>query len=136
MKLRLAFAKPEKRSTTKRRKDRQETEVAGRVRETVEDRDKYCRLYVLDASWREQIFNVVGACDGPSEWAHLRGHKRSETRGMAPELRHTTGGSVMFCRGHHVAEERNVMTVEAKTERGADGPLSFTVDGNTYTEPM
>lgn len=73
------------------------------------------------------------ACGGPSEWAHLRPHARFQTRGEAPERRHTTAGSLMLCRLMHHLYDAHRMAIEAEdADRGADGPLRFELDGAVY----
>lgn len=112
--------------------------VAKRVREKVETRDGYCRLaVVLEGTSRDVLFDLFGPCSGPSEWAHLV--RRSATRGMAPEARHTSRDSVKFCHGHHQGRrghERHWFDIEYVTARGADGPLRFVVrrDRRAYIE--
>lgn len=121
--------------TAKRR--RAEAKVIADVRPQVAERDGYCRLYVLDEGWREQLWKMFGMCGGASEWAHLR--KRSLTRRMDPEARHSTATSVMFCGNHHqhgrCAHERGTLDVAPLTEKGADGPLRFKAGGHVYEEP-
>jgi hypothetical protein len=70
----------------------------------------------------------VTDCDGPSQWAHLGDKKRAKTRGMKPDARHTTEGSLMLCRRHHDRYDGRQMPslrIKALTEHGADGPLEF-----------
>ncbi len=64
----------------------------------------------------------------PSQWAHVRGTTRAETRGMKPEERHTTAGTLMLCEFHHDrydGRKRPRIHIAAMTELGADGPLEF-----------
>lgn len=114
----FGFPKPEPRKRAKGRKKRTEAQVVQEVRAKTGDRDGDCRLAV-----EGQPF---GDCYGESEWAHLPGHRRSETRGMDPEVRHTTGGSCRFCTKHHQLEESSQIEVEYLTPRKADGPLRYT----------
>jgi hypothetical protein len=65
------------------------------------------------------------ACDGASEWAHLEDKRRFKTVGMEPEERHTTGGSLMLCKSHHVAYDRHRIKITILSRAGADGPLRF-----------
>lgn len=99
--------------TAKYRAKRRRAEgvVAKKVREKCVDRDGYCRYQ--------------SGCDGPSEWAHLGEKKRARTRGMAPERRHSTEGSLMLCRYHHGLYDSGQMTITPMTDNGADGQLLF-----------
>ena len=78
------------------------------IRAVVDERDGYCR------------FIGLSPCSGRSEWAHLT--KRSQTRGMAPEVRHQTATTVKACQGHHGLQEAGKLRV-VMTEKGADGPI-------------
>lgn len=60
--------------------------------------------------------------------------KRSQTRGMRPELRHRSETSVMLCRLHHGLHETGLLVIEALTARGADGLLRFRHGAAVYTE--
>lgn len=119
------------RKQEKARRDRRERKVIKAVRPQVERRDGRCRL----ATSGHDMLLVVGPCRGESEWAHLPSHRRSKTRGQAPEERHTTAGSLMLCDGHHDALDEHRLEVEAMTDRGADGPLLWTADAGRYEEP-
>lgn len=81
--------------------DRVERTVKEIVRAHCVVRDGYCR-YGRD-------LNNFGKCQGPSEWSHASDHKRSQTRGQAPERRHTTKTSCMQCRKHHRMYERGTL---------------------------
>jgi hypothetical protein len=99
-------------------KRRKEGDHASVVRDQDVERDGHCRLA-----------GVAVPCDGPSEWAHLEGQKRFETRGMSPERRHTTAGTCMMCRRHHaIYDKRRELDLELRIQsvnesRGADGTL-------------
>lgn len=108
-------AKPEKRSTTKGRKDRTEAQIKKDVRAIVVDRDAGCRL-----SW-------LSPCSGLLQWSHLEGHRRGRTRGMSPEQRHTTAGTAMLCDGHHDEYDANKFRIIFETDKGADGPFHVAV---------
>lgn len=112
--------KPEPRKRTKRRKARTETAVKRSVRAACVERDGYCRY-----AWDEG--RLWMKCVGPSEWAHLRGHRRSQTRGQAPKRRHSTMHSLMLCKFHHGMEERGELRVFYVTPFGCDGPLRYEV---------
>lgn len=121
----LPYPKPERRATTKRRRQRKERAVVGTVREQCVDRDGYCRLQGVER---------FPPCRGRSEWAHFGEHKRFKTRGMAPEDRHKRDASLMMCDGHHDLYDANELQIEALTERGTDGPLRFSHGGQVYEE--
>jgi hypothetical protein len=119
--------KPEPRARVKGRKDRKETGVKQLVRALCVDRDGDCRL--------QKVPRFL--CSGESEWAHLGDQKRARTRGMEPEERHTTAGSLMLCTGHHRAYDSGRMQIDELTPDGADGPLAFSSAGKVlYTEPV
>lgn len=102
----LAYPKPEPRATTKRRLARLETRVKRSVRAQCVARDGYCLL----AGWH--------VCQGPSEWAHAHSHRRSQTRGQAPEQRHQLASSMMLCRSAHRAyDAHDTATVRAVERR-------------------
>ncbi len=92
------------RERAKRR--RAEMSVAKVVRAACVARDGFCRLMGLTP------------CSGPSQWAHLK--KRSQTRGMAPEARHSTAYSMMACQKHHQMQETGEIHISLD-DRGADG---------------
>lgn len=134
-----SFQKPEKRSTTKRRKKTKERDIKSVVRTAVEERDGYCRLYWYDADTRLSIVKIFGPCGGRSTWAHVNDKRRFATRGMEPEERHTTDGSIMLCEWHHqtgpAAYDAHGMEIEYMTERGCDGRLRFVRDDKVFEEP-
>lgn len=76
----------------KGRKRRAAAKVVKSVRPACVKRDGYCR---------PKKDGLVDDCEGKSEWAHLPGYTRAQTRGKAPEERHTTKGSCMCCKKHH-----------------------------------
>ena len=113
----------------KARKDREEAKVIKRVRAIVAARDGYCRLYVAVP---ELI--PFGWCGGESEWAHLEGHRRFQTRGLPAEQRHSSTGSIMLCTNHHHAYDRHRFYIHGSPKL-ADGPLVFTMlTGEFYFE--
>src|SRR6185436_15514401 len=92
----LAFPKPTPRRILKARNDRAEVAVKKSVRAKAVERDGYCRLAGIDG---------FGPCRGPSQWSHLFDRRRSQTRCQAPEIRHSTRASAMFCERHSALEE-------------------------------
>jgi hypothetical protein len=120
---RLPFPKGD-RAAEKRRRDRLEAAVIEEVRAQCVARDGFCR-------WTGA---GLGACAGPSEWAHFNEKKRFKTRGMDPRERHTTAGSLMMCRRHHRLYDAGRMQVEPLTERGADGRLRAECGEARYEE--
>lgn len=107
---------------------RAESPVAKQVRALCVERDGSCRY------WKDVFESAFVAveCDGPSEWAHLENMRRSKTRNMKPELRHTTAGTAMLCRKHHDrldGRARPRLRLTMLTNRGADGPLSWRTQG-------
>ena len=126
----LLFPKPEKRSTTKGRKKRLEIKTAKTVRAECVLRDGYCRFSRDRSNMNDAELGCVVSprqigCVGPSEWAHLWKKTRARTVGMAPEDRHTTTDSVMLCRAMHRLLDAGRLVIEAKSARGADGPLRY-----------
>lgn len=94
----------------RRAKTGKDMRMARKVRALVADRDGHCRIgdWELnpgdthdDAMSAEGPDGHLGVCDGKSEWAHLGDKKRFKTRGLPPEERHTTAGSLMLCAKHH-----------------------------------
>jgi len=121
----LTFPKGTPRRLAKARKDRAEVKVKKSVRAQCVERDGFCR-YPVDVSHdTTEWFLAMTSCHGPLEWAHLHARRRSQTRGEAPEKRHTTAGSLMLCRFHHRAYDAHRLFITALTRRGADGPLKF-----------
>lgn len=90
------------------------------VRAFCVDRDGYCKLA------------QVGGCGGRSEHAHLGDKRRARTRGQAPDLRHTTEGSAIFCTTHHRAYDRGDLAISMFAELGANGPMRVVYRGRVY----
>jgi len=113
----VTFPKPEKLKTVKGRKRRAEKSVKTVIREIVAERDGYCRL----------AKDGMAGCQGESEWAHLPGTTRAQTRGMKPERRHTTAGTVMACTRHHDhIDGRRAPKIRPELgPYGADGEISW-----------
>lgn len=129
------IGKPEARKRTKGRKDRAEAKVEKVTRAKCVDRDGYCRIgsrgteEVLDV-YDPLLFvpSLADGCEGPSQWAHRGELRRARTRGQAPEIRHTTAGSLMLCQRHHDQYDNTQkprLFITALTAKGADGPLKF-----------
>jgi hypothetical protein len=124
-----AFPKGPTRKAVKAKKDRAEAKVKKTVRQIVADRDINCRA----GAWRVADFHIstswdrtAGPCHGLLEWAHFGAQRRAYTRGQAPELRHTSGGSLILCKFHHMAYDAGLLKIKALTDAGCDGPLEFT----------
>lgn len=122
----IAIHEPRKRA--KGRRLRTEAKVKKSVRAQCVDRDGECRLRDGDHD------NVAGValgqfdCRGPSQWCHMRAKRRSQTRGQAPEVRHTTADSFMGCQRHHDQYDGRAkprLFIAKLTAKGADGPLKF-----------
>lgn len=99
--------------------DRHEAAVKKLVRSRCVTRDGYCRI---GPQW---MGTWMSYCDGPSEWAHLRSHRRSKTVNQVPERRHCTQGSLMLCHAHHLfydAERISILCDDPAL--GADGPIT------------
>ena len=132
------FQKPEPRAKQRRRERRVEAKALEVARAEAHDRDGYCRLYVLDAGWRAELQRMFGACNGPSEFAHLGDSRRFRTRGQDPEVRHSASGGIMLCAGHHrtgvYAYDRHTLRIDELTDRRANGPLRFLTRDNTWEE--
>ncbi len=101
----------------RRKKKRTESKHALKIRALVAERDGYCRVRAAGAEF------LVGECKGVSEWAHYADSRRFKTRGLPPEQRHSTAGSLMLCSKHHAAYDRQKTLVII----GADcnEPLQF-----------
>lgn len=123
----LPLSKPEPRRRVKARRRREERRVIQRVRDDVSRRDGYCRFAHCG----------LGACGGPSEWAHYGERKRSKTMRMDPEHRHATTHSLMLCKAHHDAYDKGVggrLEIEPLTDLVCDGQLRASRNGGIYEE--
>lgn len=118
---RCASPKPAKGSAKreKARARRQEAAHGKMVREKCVVRDGYCAI----DKRADAITQLLMPCGGPSEWAHVEEHRRCNTRGQAPEVRHTTAGSGMLCRKHHRAYDAHEFDFRLCAE-GMNGPLA------------
>lgn len=86
-------------------------QVARRVRADVFERDIACRY----CRGSRETFGH------PDQWHHFP--KRSKTRGMAAERRHTTKGSVRACFLCHRDLEAGFLKTVFESESGFDGPI-------------
>lgn len=110
----VACKKPEPRKRVQGRVKRHARTVVRDVRAAVVERDGMCRVPP----------GVFGACQGVLEWAHLL--RRFKTRGQPAETRHTTQGTLMLCKKHHLQFDAHELQITAlSVEHGADGPLEF-----------
>lgn len=102
----------------KNRKKRKEAAVKKSVREQCVARDGYCKP-AKDGFKHE--------CEGPSEWMHLPGFTRAQTRGMEPERRHSRKTSCMGCRRIHemLDGKRHPRVVPEMGPDGADGKIQW-----------
>ncbi len=110
-----AVPKPEPRKRMKARAKRTEAAIIRAVRAACVARDGYCRA------------SDLGGCYGPSEWAHAPWWTRAKTRGMKPELRHTTAGSMMLCQKHHADVDGHRLMAAPGDERWCDSLVYFVV---------
>lgn len=120
-----ACPKPEKRKTTKGRKDRAESKQKHMVRMLCVARDGDCRI-MRSGPTVGMAWEAFGECRGESEWAHMHAKRRSQTRGQAPEKRHTSTHSLMLCTRHHDqydGRQSPRLFITALTRSGADGSL-------------
>lgn len=117
--------KPEHRARRKARKQRAASKVVASVRQQCVERDGDCRIGEWENNpddWHCQALIDEPWCEGRSEWAHLGNKKRFKTRGQAPEVRHTTAGSLMLCTKHHQDYDHGRMVIEGEN---ANEPLRF-----------
>lgn len=117
----LLHGKPEPLKRTRARRTRQDDTYAATVRAKVIDRDHGCRVF-----W-ESTPRLAGYCAGPLQVAHLRGKRRSATMKQAPALRHSTAWECQLCQHHHTMEEHSDLTHEYLSDRGADGPMRWSL---------
>lgn len=105
------------RKRVKGRKARAEVKVKRAVRAECVTRDGHCLVATR--------IGIVGECRGQSVWSHFAGHRRSQTRGMAPERRHTTLFSGMLCQRHDRLEETGQYEVVYRTVDYANGSVDW-----------
>jgi hypothetical protein len=109
---------------------RAEAKVKKAVRAACVKRDGMCRIASIEGpalydTMHEPFYNE---CGGVSQWAHMHARRRSQTRGEAPEKRHTTAASLMLCLAHHDQYDgraRPRLLITRTSRKGADGPLRF-----------
>jgi hypothetical protein len=125
--LQNAQPKGRTRATVKRSRGRAEAEIKRQVREACMLRDGICRITFGHILHKDVQIGLDRACCGyTGEWAHLGEKRRFKTRGMAPEERHTTAGSLMLCTEHHrMYDEYKTLEIRALSDLGADGRLEF-----------
>ncbi len=114
--------KPEPRRRSKGRKKRVERKVIQSVRAQCVERDGHCRIDTPIAG--DQIL-MKHECSERSEWAHFGAKKRAHTRGMAPEVRHTTADSLMLCQDVHRLYDASQLAIDPLSDQGCNGPLAF-----------
>lgn len=107
------IGKGEPRKREKGRAKRTEAAIKKAIRAEVAERDQSCRFEGM----------APADCYGPLQWCHLRPRTRGQTRGMAPEYRHTTAYTAMGCALHHGGYDHHKFDVVFLTDRMADGPI-------------
>lgn len=134
----VACPKPKKGRLAKKARDRLEPAIVKAVRKLVDERDGYCRLHWTNRSATGRLLLAFfGTCSGPSEWCHVEEKRRGKTRGQAPEERHTTQGSVKFCRQHHQGKggyDLHGFRITYLTARGCDGPLRYVKSSGDFLD--
>lgn len=109
--------KPGPTASARKAKARKDAAHAKRIRDKVADRD----MEVGCRAWGE----CLGVCEGKSEWAHLGERQRFKTRGLPPEVRHTTAASCLLCTKHHDLYDDGKIDYFCHTDNGADGPMTW-----------
>lgn len=124
-----AIPKGVTRKRAKGRKDRAEAKVKKDVRADVDARDGSCllqRMVIADVMVAVNGELEDWRCAGQSEWAHGHSHRRSQTRGQAPEVRHTTAASFKACTKHHDmydGRRKPRLKITRLTRAGFNGPV-------------
>lgn len=119
----LKFKKGKTRKQVKAKRDRLESERIRLVRLACVGRDGFCRVQT-ERLKDYDVYRLLTDCMGVSEWAHFGAFKRSKTRGLPADVRHTTQGSLMLCTKHHQDYDANRLKIRAGV-RGCDGHLEF-----------
>jgi hypothetical protein len=109
--------KPRRVSATQRK----DLAYAAKVRAKVAKRDGFCRVGQLMSKASQK------RCDGPLAWCHLQGKRRAQTRRMSPGQRHGTAWTAILCSVHAEMEEKRQLTYRYLTDKGADGPMLWTL---------
>lgn len=125
----LALPKGEPRRRVQGRQQRAEAKVKRAVRAACVRRDFDCRICDWDQNpddLHSDDLDTETFSRDISEWAHMHVRRRSQTRGEAPEKRHTTAGSLMLCRFHHQEYDAHRLRITALSRKGCNGPLRFT----------
>lgn len=120
----LAIPKGPTRKELKGQEDYREKQIMKRNRAHCVRRDGFCRI----GHWGDLAVELFGECYGKSEWNHF--HKRSLTRGMPPEERHSTRITGMLCVTHHRMVDDDDILFEYQTADGADQPMTFWPKGS------
>lgn len=134
---RINCRKPGPTARARRAKAAKDRRLASAVRVEVDKRDGYCRI----ANWEDNpddwhCGRLTGdgfpadGCDGKSEWAHWDERKRFKTRGLPPEERHNTQGTLMLCTKHHDQYDGRrfpKLAITCLTDLGCDGPLRLEI---------
>ena len=122
--------KPEPARKAKRRRYLANRAVVRAVRAEVFARERETCAVVsrLPKADMLAIFTAFGICQGPLQHAHLKGKRKSATRGQAPEERHQTATSLALCELHHEAEEHKGLRFIGLTKAGMDGPITFHIE--------
>jgi hypothetical protein len=111
--------KPEPRTLAKARHQRHACTVTKSVRSRCVERDGYC----LYAKYEDSTLD----CQGPSQWCHSDALKRFRTRGLPPEVRHTTRDSFIACQRHHDMYDGRIngirLIITPLSVLGMDGPV-------------
>lgn len=114
----------------KNKKTRADSAEAQRVRALCVARDGYCAF----TTTRYRGMPPTN-CAGASEWAHLKDRRRSKTRGLAPELRHSVQHSFMGCTQHHQLYDQHRVEIQPLAEAlGMEGDFLVTWTTKTLGE--
>lgn len=111
-------------SKGKAKKRRLESKILHMVRLHDVMRDGHCR-FAQDAEALGDSLGRHRCCAGESQLAHLENKRRFKTRGMPPELRHTTAGTAMLCERHHDAYDDRELRLTFLSNSGADGEIRW-----------
>lgn len=101
---------------------RAESKVVKATRALTVLRDGYC---LVASRLPASISVLLGPCAGPSEWAHIGRLRRCFTRGLPPEVRHTTVGSGQMCQRHHAMYDLHEFDITTDAHAGMDGAIAI-----------